>query len=128
MRESIADALRQHLDRQGQGRPAAELDAPIVANGMEIQGLSDLLAAINKGIAGSTSTHDEKSKSKDGNPGLEEYLKSFAKDRKTIEVPRDMVVASEEHSELKKAFQRRYEEEGEEDEKAGSGERTRDEL
>ncbi|GAA5883959.1 hypothetical protein JCM1840_004302 [Sporobolomyces johnsonii] len=137
MRETLADALREHANpanpaaahphRDAAARPAA------AAENDEDLPLDQLLSFVRQLSTSPSSSDDrdqdperrknEKEKKNQLEParGLGQYLERFEKDKKTVQVPREVFgaaaavvgVRSEAHERLKRGFGRRYGEEGE---------------
>lgn len=94
---------------------------PVLVNGIEIQGLADLVGALQRGEEKKAGAHGN---GKQDHPGLAAYRKKLEEQLKQAgKMPERM--GSEEHEELKKGFGRRYEEDDVEEERK---ERKRDEL
>jgi len=131
MRESITEALRGVVagggdrgDAQDDGANAADPNFPVLVNGIEIQGLADLVGALKRGEEKKANGDSGHGNGKQDHPGLAAYRKKLEEQMKQAgRVPERL--GSEEHEELKKGFGRRYDEdEGGEEKK----ERKRDEL
>lgn len=130
MRETIAEALRGVVAEGQAGERAAAADEPngdepVVINGVQIQGLADMVAAIARGEGqGKGATAAEKKRPQQ-HPGLHAYSKKLSE--RLAQVKEAGVVGSEEHERLKKGFGAVYREQ-EEERKEEQKERKRDEL
>ncbi|GAA5858491.1 hypothetical protein JCM8547_007330 [Rhodosporidiobolus lusitaniae] len=120
MQADLAAAIRGINDpaapqQQQQQQPGVHLtadDSPI----------STLLKALLEGQADGEQSDQRPLKMQ---PGLNEYLKGFEKEKKAVQVPRQAVVGSEEYEKMRSGFAKKYDEEEEREEKKGV---ARDEL
>lgn len=125
MRETLAEALRGVAgDRApardqvaGGGAGAPQVD-PVLVNGVEIQGLADLVGAIARG----------QGRGQGQGQGIQgSAQEGYKQDPRFREMARG-VRGSEEHERLREGWGMRYEEEGEDEEQREGKGRRRDEL
>lgn len=115
MHDTIAQALREHANTlDGQRAPAAP-GAQAVGAGNPADAL---LGAIRRAAAAATQQNPlaaqgqpqmQQQPQHPVHPGLQKYLQSFQKEKRTMQVPPEAVLGSEAHERLKRGFERRYE-------------------
>ncbi|GAA6054233.1 hypothetical protein JCM3770_001404 [Rhodotorula araucariae] len=110
MHDTIAGALRAHANPgpAGEQLRAAPAGARAVAAANPVEALLDVIRR-SASAASSDDAADEAREATALHPGLQNYLQTFQKAKRTMQVPPEAVLGSEAHERLKQRFARRYE-------------------
>ncbi|BGP46559.1 Protein OS-9 [Rhodotorula kratochvilovae] len=120
MHDTIADALRAHAHPGAAGEEPRAAPAGALAAANPVEALLDVIRRTASSASDDGAAREAPEKPL--HPGLHNYLQSFQKAKRTMQVPPEAVLGSEAHERLKQRFARRYEAE-EQAEKVEEGKR-----